>query len=416
MSSFLLLSLGVLGWAAENRYHVIALLVHRADAPPAVDPRVEPFLTDGERALSEGNLDLAQGDFDRASVLAGRDPRTLVDEARVGAAKADVPWLKLLLLAQPPLPPVGTEEVRVTKAELNERVAVASQAADAALAAAPQDPRALLAKLDALRLAGEGETARGYVVAVFAQASQAETAYALAALDLGQPATPWATIVDWLRLAAAGGNAGRARAALVYALAKSGDVAGAKIELAKLDAQARLYPLLPDLQAWLARDRTAPPAGPPAGLAAPPPPPSEADPPAPASPATSSAAPAAPPGESVRIAGPSTLQAAAEAMRRGDLDRAERIYQGLVAMHPGDSQALSGLGDVLRQRNDPWGAIEVYQRAITINPSYLPAQLGLADTQWSRGDKAAAAQSYKRIVDHFPDGMYPDYVNQRVGP
>ena len=54
----------------------------------------------------------------------------------------------------------------------------------------------------------------------------------LAALDLAEPEPLWTTVIDRLRLAAAGeGNAGRARAALVYALAKSGDARGAKAEL-----------------------------------------------------------------------------------------------------------------------------------------------------------------------------------------
>jgi tetratricopeptide (TPR) repeat protein len=101
-------------------------------------------------------------------------------------------------------------------------------------------------------------------------------------------------------------------------------------------------------------------------------------------------------------------------MRRGEYDRAERIYQGIVAMHPRDSQALSGLGDVRRLHNDPWGAIDAYQRAIEINPSYLPALVGLADTQWARGDRDGATRSYKKIVDRFPETMVPAYVSERA--
>ena len=81
------------------------------------------------------------------------------------------------------------------------------------------------------------DMARGYVAKVIAQASQPETAYVLAALDLAEPEPLWTTVVERLRLSADGeGNIGRARAALVYSLAKSGDLAGAKLELAKLDS------------------------------------------------------------------------------------------------------------------------------------------------------------------------------------
>ena len=108
------------------------------------------------------------------------------------------------------------------------------------------------------------------------------------------------------------------------------------------------------------------------------------------------------------------MQAALQAINRGEFERAERIYR-IVATDPNDSPTLTGLGDVLRLRSDPWGAIDAYQRAISVNPSYLPAQLGLADTKWSRGDQAGAARTYKHIVDSFPDGMYPSYVTQRAG-
>jgi tetratricopeptide (TPR) repeat protein len=131
-------------------------------------------------------------------------------------------------------------------------------------------------------------------------------------------------------------------------------------------------------------------------------------------PAPSPASVAAPQADGARPGLPTTIQAAGQAIKRGEFERAERIYQGILAMDPNDSQALTGLGDVLRLRSDPWGAIEAYQRAIKVNPSYLPAQLGLADTQWSRGDQAGAGKTYKSIVDHFPDGMYPQYVIQRA--
>ncbi len=407
---FVLPSVALLGWVAEKQYHLVARAQQRAAGPAATDPRVESFLADGERALVDGNLDGAQADFDKAGVLTNADPRVLIGQARVAAAKADVPWLKIRLL-----PAGAAEDLRVTGVELDERVAAAGRAADDALAAAPQDIHAMRARLDALRLAGDSQGARAYVVAVFAQASEAETAYVLAALDLAQPAPPWATIIDRLRIATGGsGGAGRARAALVYALAKSGDAAGAKDELAKLDAQPRLYPLLPLLHLLVpavGREATpTQPGTPPSPSAAP----SAGDATGQAPAPVAAPAPAPEPARAANI--PTTMQAASQAINRGEFERAERIYQGIVATNPNDSQALTGLGDVLRLRSDPWGAIDAYQRAIDVNPSYLPAQLGLADTRWSRGDQSGAAKTYKHIVDSFPDGMYPSYVTQRAAP
>jgi tetratricopeptide (TPR) repeat protein len=426
--SMLSLSLGLVGWAAEKRYHVVALVKERlADKPsevaqprltpaaPGADPRVTFLLSDGEQALAQGRLEAAQGAFDKASVLTDHDPRVLLDEARVANTKAEVPWLELRLL-----PASATEETRVAKAQLDDLVGAARQASDDALAAAPHDPAASLAKLDALRLAGDTTGARAYIAALTGptgQASPTDTAYSLAALDLPASSPPTAATVERLRAAANDtADEPKARAALVYALNRAGDAAGAKAELAKLDALPRPYPLSPNLHAWLGLDATAaaPAAAPPVdSAAAPPAPPAGVAAPQPVAvppPAVSQLAQAAASGADTGV------QAAQEAVRRGDYDRAERIYQALVNQHPRDSQMLTALGNVRRVHNDPWGAIDVYQRAIEINPSYLPAQMGLADTQWARGDRDSAAKNYKHIVDRFPASMYPDYVPQRAAP
>ena len=63
--------IALVGLAAERRYHVVALITRQASPQPSADPRVESLLVDGERALAEGRLDAAQGDFDKASVLSG---------------------------------------------------------------------------------------------------------------------------------------------------------------------------------------------------------------------------------------------------------------------------------------------------------------------------------------------------------
>ncbi len=404
----LMAAVGVVGWVVAKPY----LVAKPANATAQLDPRALGFLTEGERALADGNLDLAQGDFDKASALAEHDPRVLVDEARVAAARADVPWLSMKLL-----PPDAKDLARTTKADLDDRVGRARKAADVALAVAPEDVSAVRAHIDALRLAGERDAARKEVAKI-AQAAQPETAYVLAALDLAELDPLWPTVIDRLRVAAGGeGNAGRARAALVYALAKSGDTAGAKTELAKLDAMARPYPLLPQLHAFV--DKTpikaaldggvaanvpsvavsALPQQPPAGQAG-------------AGGAGAGAGNADQPG----VPGESTsaMKAAQAAIRKGDWNRARQIYEARVSRNPNDSEALAGLGDVARASGDTSGAMSAYKRALAVNPSYLPALVGLADTQWASGDHGSAMHGYKDIVDRFPEGTYPGYVKTRV--
>ena len=407
----LLLAVGVLGWAVARPY-----LINRSAAEaPRLDPRAESFLAEGERAMAEGNLEASQEALNKASVLAESDPRLRLDEARLANAQADVPWLKLkILTANADTIAGAVDELRTTRGQVDERVARAGRLADAALASSPEAPAAFRAKIDALRLAGQQSSARSYIAKVIAQASQPETAYVLAALDLAEPEPLWTTVIERLRLSAAGEvNGGRARAALVYALARSGDAQGAKAELAKLDALARPYPLLPSLRALVDKNsvRLALDAGS-----------DTANPRAAASSAPAAIAPQSPQtpagwsggtgggGEPVAGDTRSAMQTAMQAYKRGDFDRARQIYQAVVTRNPNDSEAVAALGDVARAQGNPAGALASYKRAIAVNPSYLPALLGLADTQWSNGDRASATRGYGDIVDRFPEGTYPAYV------
>jgi predicted Zn finger-like uncharacterized protein len=404
----LLLAVGVLGWAVARPY----VVARNASAAAQLDPRAESFLAEGEKAMTDGNLEQAAEAFDKASALAEEEPRVRLDEARVATARADVPWLKLKLL-----PPNAVDEVRTTKADMGERVARAVRLADAALAAAPDAPAAARVKIDALRLAGQPDAARAFVAKVIAQASQPETAYVLAALDLAEPEPLWTTVLERLRLAASGeGAAGRARAALVYSLAKSGDGVGARAELGKLDALARPYPLSPDLHALLDKAPTkgSLDAGSELAGARGPAAPVAAGVNASSVVAPSPAAGPAVGGDSIPGDSRSAMQVASQAFKKGDVSRARQIYEAIVTRNPTDSEAVAALGDVARAQGDSSGAIANYKRAIAVNPSYLPALLGLADTQWVSGDKAAATRGYGDIIDRFPEGTYPAYVKQRI--
>jgi tetratricopeptide (TPR) repeat protein len=252
--------------------------------------------------------------------------------------------------------------------------------------------------------------ARADVPKILAKAAQPQTAYVLAAIDLAESEPLWATVVERLRLAVSGEvSAGRARAALIYALAKSGDADGARSELAKLDALPRPFALLPNLHAFV--ERSAPKAAPPAASAEVGARPSSAG----AGQPSHAAAPSSPAAAVEAVIDPRTaMQAASQALRKADYPRARQIYGSIVDRNPNDSEALSGLGDVSRQQGNLAAAIADYRRAIAVNPSYLPALLGLADTEWATGERAKASHDYSDIVDRFPEGTYPGYVPKRV--
>src|SRR5262249_45140165 len=137
----------------------------------------------------------------------------------------------------------------------------ATKAAEQAVDASPSDPHAARAKIDALRIAGDRGAARLLVGRVSPIAAEPETAYVLAALDLAEDAPSYATVLDRLRTApAAEHTPQRASSTLLYALARSGDVAGAREILDRMVSAPRPPPLLAELKGFLMQKPGAGPA------------------------------------------------------------------------------------------------------------------------------------------------------------
>jgi tetratricopeptide (TPR) repeat protein len=400
-----LVGVGILGavWAKD---HLGATLGASKTAPVATaDPRVASFLSTGEKALVDGNLDLAKESFDKASALAEKDPHVLLDVARLAAIRADTAWLKSRLL-----PSDAADEHRATRDALAELSQAARRAAEDAIAVAPEDPAALRAKVDALRISGDPDAARGLVAKVAATGSVPESAYVLAALDLAAPEPLWSQVIGRLRTAASAEvGPGRARAALAYALARSGDVEGAKGEVDRLASMPRQHPLLPLLRAYTERAKSQPKVD--AGALD-----------------AGTVAAADDPGAKPRDGkhggeggggrptgdGRQLVAQAEHARAKGDFDRASVLYAAALDRNPNDTEALSGLAAIAHARHDLNGARASYKRVLSINPSYVPALVGVGDVDWESGDRASAMKTYKEIVDRFPEGSYPPRVRQRL--
>ncbi len=363
-----------------------------------LDPKAQQLLSDGERAFADGNLDIAKEDFDKASVLADKDPRVLLDVAHVAEARADVGWLGARLAAG------GEAQTRARK-ELDELSVKSSAAADAALAATPDDPAAVRSKIDALRIAGDLAQARALVAKMTTSsiATQPQTEYVLAALDLAEPAAPTTQVIDRLRDAVGSeGSLGRARAALVYALARTGDAAGARRELEKLLSLPRQHPLQSELRALV--DRTTQAQTGDAGSVAV------------VDINTLPAGGGGGGGGSFAAADPRSLNQQADAARaRGDYAKAKELYGRVLTSNPSDSEALAGLGDCSYAQRDLDNAKTYYRRALDANNTYTPALIGLADTLWDSGDRPGAQKMYKDIVDRLPEAMIPARVKTRAG-
>jgi tetratricopeptide (TPR) repeat protein len=359
------------------------------------------LLEDGNRALNDGDLETAKESFDKASALAERDPRVLIDLARLDAARADTDWLKVHLLSGDP------DVVAAAKRQSQQSAERALRAADRATEVAPDDPKVARAKIDALRISGNLVAARALVVRVASITAQPETAYVLAALDLAEPSPSWPTVLDRLKAAAGESNLGRARAALVYALVKSGDLTGAKTELEKMSAANHPYPLLPELRALVAGKGpafVAPVLEVDAGKRAAAPSAAEAK--AAAAEGKAAAAEAArsegdaPPAGDYRA----LIQRASQASSAGDYAKAEQLFRAALVKSPGDTEALAGHGDVARARGNIGLARSYYERVLAQNPHYLPALTALADLKWGSGDRAGAAKLYRQLLDSAPEG------------
>ena len=226
----------------------------------------------------------------------------------------------------------------------------------------------------------------------------------LAALELAEPSPAWATAIERLRVAAAGEqNLGRARGALVYALAASGQPELAQIELDALSKAPRPYPLLLEARSFVARaprkdggvgdggvDTSSLPlvAGGGGGAA-----------------------------EGTDISGSyqDLLARAHAAQASGDLSKAEQLFRAVLARNPQDTEALSGLGDIARAKGDKNASLKYYEDVAKQNPGYIPALVGMADAKWDAGDKAGAVAIYKQILDKTGgQGFYADKARQRI--
>jgi tetratricopeptide (TPR) repeat protein len=218
-------------------------------------------------------------------------------------------------------------------------------------------------------------------------ATDPENAYTLGALDLAEGDAGYPSAIERLRTAARTEEGlGKARALLIYALAQSGDAAAASAELDKLETLAPQHPALSALRSLveLAQSKVVPPPEP------------EVHRPAPI--AKSAAAPAA----SGDDLAPPSLQAlltqASSLHREGDLDGAERVYQSVLARSPKNIPALSGLGDIARQRQSNVAAAGYYDQILKQDRNHLPTLMARGDMYWTAGNRLLAVALYRRAL------------------
>jgi predicted Zn finger-like uncharacterized protein len=386
------LAAGVLLAGTVGKRYLAKYTKGREPVATQADARVTTQLAEGERLMLRGDLEGAKDAFANASALAANDRQVLTAIATLEVLRADLSWLQERLLD-----PNDAGARERTKRELATRVEGAGRAVERVARIAPDAPSTERLLVHAKRLAGKVSDARSHVATLSKDASLPENAYALAALDMADGAPVWSSIVHRMRIAAAAeGPVGLARAALVYALASSGDGEAALAELEQLAKANPSHPLLSNLREFLTRM--------PAGSAT----------------ETSDTAtnPAGSAATTTREAAGdfrAQLKQAYDAVESGELAKAERLYNAVLAKQPGNTEALSGLADVAQRRNDTSKASRLNAEVLKQNPSYLPALMASADLRWEAGDRHSAVQLYQRILKQAGrDSSYGQRSAQRI--
>ncbi len=385
-------------------------------ARAAVDPgRVERLVADGDALLRAGDLESAKESFVQATALDPASGSAKLGLAAIEAIRADHLWLQVRLVEGDAVATVTRQfEMQLVKAQKKAGSLPPRRDADLATTRLRVDLLRIGGKLaEASELSndlqGDGHT---------------NSTYALAALDASAAKPDWSAVAENLKTPAEEHHR-RAHALRIYALVNAESFDAAQLQFAVLQKADQLNPLVPFLKAFvskrvtasekLADDSAAKVAS--AAAAARPVEEPAVKKVAAKSPVSPSAKPRAARRSSAgsaskkskpRRSGKSDfrrwLQDGNDALGNGDLARAGEMFGRVLEVQPGNIEAMAGLGDVARLRNQPSRAASHYDAVLRRNPNYIPALMSRADQKWSEGDRKGAAEMYQRVVSQVGDG------------
>jgi predicted Zn-dependent protease len=339
------------------------LIAKPSPSTVALDARVSTLIEQGDRAMTDGDLDAANEAYVKSSALADKDARVELRLTRLAIVRADVPWLKVRLLSE------GDPDLANTRRELVLAAVRANQAAERAQAILPNDPDVTRCRIDTLRLQGNIAEARKLVAALLKPAGVSNDELLFALLDLAEPSPTWSSVIERLSNAARGEqNLGHARSMLIYALVQSGDVARAKAELDQLVAMPRPHPLIGAFRAYIARAEKETNAG--------------------------GAEEAGAPGDDN-----AKLQSAIEATTNGDLEKAAELLQDLETRLPNDTQVLTAAGNLALKKRDRTNAVKYFEKVVAADKNHFEAMAALANIKWESGERQGASILYRQIIE-----------------
>ncbi|MBN1611360.1 MAG: hypothetical protein JW940_32300, partial [Polyangiaceae bacterium] len=340
--------------------------------------------------IDAGDLAAAKPQLDSALALSENDARVLVETARWHVQKAELAWWRSRMYDA-----ADGALAKAAREDLKAKLAAAETAVERAGAEGELAPALRWARPALDRMAGDLAGARQHTAAL-TQAGWVVPEYAQAALALAGGSSDWAMAARQLGKAASlETSLGPSRFGLIFVLANSAQVAEALAQLNATARQPSTEALFQELETFLQRSSAPASNTPDAGAA---------------SDAPNVESAAALDGDFRR-----QLTTANDALRAGQLTRAERLYRAVLDTVPGNTEALSGLADVARARNDSAGALHMYQRVLQSNPGYLPALMAVADQKRQSGDRQGASVYYRRVLEQAgTTSSYGTRASQRL--
>ena len=96
------------------------------------------------------------------------------------------------------------------------------------------------------------------------------------------------------------------------------------------------------------------------------------------------------------------IREADQRLERGDVQRAQQLYEAARSVRPGGSEALTGLGYVALEGGDANGAASRFRQAA--GQGYAEAYIGLGAAYRRLGRTQDALTAYERYLDRLPSG------------
>jgi predicted Zn finger-like uncharacterized protein len=340
--------------------------------------------------MDAGNLAAAKQQLDSALNLKPNDARVLAETARWQLETAELAWWRSRMYG-----PAEGALAQTAREDLRAKLGSAKSAVERAESVGAPSVSLRWARSALDRMAGNLADARKHMAAL-AQTGLVAPDYDQAALAVASGSSDWAMAAQQLvKTASVETYLGPSRFGLVFVLASSGRLDEARARLDATTRQSATEPLFQELESFVHRSSTA----------------------ASGSPDTGTANDAGTTESSTALDGDfrRQLTGANDALRAGHISRAERLFRSVLDTVPGNSEALSGLADVARARNDSATASQMYQRVLESNPGYLPALIALADQKWQAGDRRGASAYYRRVLEQAgPASSYGARASQRL--